>query len=99
MPICGRRGRCVIAQQIPGCGVSAFVDLKTTVALEGKTEIAKPTQSSLEERADRVRGTWPGLFTKVRCEGDEMREKTVWRALEGARAVFSRLSAAAAEDL
>jgi len=27
----------------------------------------------------------PGLFTKVRREGDEMREKTVWRALEGAQ--------------
>jgi|GEM_PF-1195758 len=48
---------------------------------------------------------------KVHREGDEMREKTVWRGLagaqsyeqyaehlEGARAVFSRLSAAAAED-
>jgi len=48
---------------------------------------------------------------KVRREGDEMREKTEWRALagaqsyeqygeylEGARAVFSRLSVAAAED-
>jgi len=47
---------------------------------------------------------------KVRGEGDEMREKTAWRALEGAqsyeqygehlegtRAVFSRISAAAAE--
>jgi len=29
--------------------------------------------------------TWPGLFTKVRREGDEMREKTVWRGPEGAQ--------------